>query len=183
LDNLPKVSGCVSGTSSSPIPYLGSVGEIAIDRPGSLLVVDFLSPAIFRVDLLSGDRSILSDANHGDGPNFTLPTGIAVDRDGTLIVTNAGLETGKGAAVMAVDPVTGDRKIISDEQRGSGPSLFNPELGIVGPMGNVALRDFGAVWAVDKATGDRSVLFRPFSDGSWFFLALRRPRSRQSTGT
>jgi len=52
----------------------------------------------------------------GSGPGFVSPRGIAVEADGSLVVVDFGLE-----AVVRVDPVSGDRTIISDASIGSGP--------------------------------------------------------------
>jgi glucose/arabinose dehydrogenase len=68
------------------------------------------------VDQVSGDRTIISGAGIGSGPAFVRPRGIAVEADGSLVVTDPDL-----VAVVRVDPVTGDRTIISDANTGSGP--------------------------------------------------------------
>jgi len=52
----------------------------------------------------------------GSGPGFISPRGIAIEADGSLVVVDIGLE-----AAVRVDPVSGDRTIISDAVIGSGP--------------------------------------------------------------
>ena len=52
----------------------------------------------------------------GSGPGFVTPLGIAVEADGSLVVVDTSLE-----AVVRVDPVSGDRTILSDASIGSGP--------------------------------------------------------------
>jgi hypothetical protein len=46
----------------------------------------------------------------GSGPGFVSPFGIAAEADSTLVVADFGLE-----AVVRVDPINGDRTIISDD--------------------------------------------------------------------
>jgi hypothetical protein len=74
------------------------------------VVTDFILEAVVRVDPVSGDRTILSDASIGSGPGFVAPRGIAVGADGNLVVIDSGLE-----AMVRVDPVSGDRTIIGME--------------------------------------------------------------------
>jgi len=97
-------------------PDFESPFSIAVEADGSLVVVDFDLEAVLRVDPVSGDRTIISDASTGSGPGFESPLGIAVEADGSLVVVDSDLE-----AVVRVDPVSGDRTIISDASTGSGP--------------------------------------------------------------
>ena len=46
---------------------------------------------------------------------------LAVEADGSLVVADAGLD-----AVVRVDPVTGDRTIVSDAATGSGSAFVSP---------------------------------------------------------
>jgi len=64
----------------------------------------------------------------GSGPGFEQPVAIAVEADGSLVVADFTLE-----AVVRVDPVSGDRTILSDASTGSGP-------GFGSPVGLLALR-------------------------------------------
>ena len=54
--------------------------------------------------------------NNYSGPGFVRPIDIAIEADGSLVVTDFDLE-----AVLRVDQVSGDRTIISDANTGSGP--------------------------------------------------------------
>ena len=102
-------------------PDLSSPGGIAIEADGNLVVIDNNLVAVFRVDPISGDRTILSDASTGSGPVFGSPIGIAIEADGSLVVTDFDLD-----AVFRVDPVSGDRTILSDASNGSGPNFGFP---------------------------------------------------------
>ncbi len=80
---------------------------IAVEADGSLVVVDTGLDAVVRVDQVSGDRTIISDASIGSGPGFVTPRGIAVEADDSLVVVDYGLE-----AVVRVDQRSGDRTIL-----------------------------------------------------------------------
>jgi len=67
-------------------------------------VQDFAAWAVIRVDPVTGDRTVVSDASTGDGIGFIEAFGIAVEADASLVVMDNLLW-----AVIRVDPVTGDR--------------------------------------------------------------------------
>lgn len=77
--------------------------------------------AVVRVDPVTGDRTIVSDAGTGAGPFFGFLAGIAVEADGDLVVTDQTLQ-----AVLRVDPITGDRTIVSGAGTGAGPAYASP---------------------------------------------------------
>ncbi len=82
---------------------------IAVEASGDLVVTDNALDAVLRVDPVTGDRTIVSDAGTGAGPAFGFPRAIAVEASGDLVVTDPALD-----AVVRVDPVTGDRVIVSE---------------------------------------------------------------------
>jgi hypothetical protein len=93
-------------------PPLEFPEAIAVEADGSLVVVD--GPAVVRVNPVTGDRTAVSrfdretNMNIGNGPLLVSLEDIAVEADGSLIVVDTAL-----AAVVRVDPLTGDRTIIS----------------------------------------------------------------------
>ncbi len=96
---------------------------------------------MFRVDPVTGDRTIVSDAATGTGTAFVFPTAVAVEADGSLVVVDGGLD-----AVFRVDTVTGDRTIVSDAATGTGT-------GFVAPLG-VAVEADGSLVVVDNPSCD-----------------------------
>ena len=58
--------------------------------------------------LVSGCVDLACSSSRGTGPTFANAFGIARDRDGTLLVADGTLE-----AMLRVDPVTGDRTLVS----------------------------------------------------------------------
>ena len=89
---------------------------------GSVLVLDVEMKAINRVNPVTGAVGTVSQCADqssctvGTGPAFSFPLGIAVGPDGAIFVTDGALY-----AVMRVDPVTGNRAIVSSPSVGSGP--------------------------------------------------------------
>jgi hypothetical protein len=60
----------------------------------------------------------LREEAQGSGPAFRNPWGIAVEANGNLVVVDLGL-----AAVVRVNPVSGDRTIVSDANTGQWTDL------------------------------------------------------------
>ena len=137
---------------------------IAVEADGSLVVVDSGLDAVVRVDPTTGDRTIISmiidpddpdDMGMGMGPVWELPRGIAVEENGSLVVVDSVLDT-----VVRVDPETGDRTIISDNEMGIVPAFVNPSGIAVEENGSLVVVDYGldAVVRVHPETGDRTII-------------------------
>ena len=96
--------------------------------PYRALVLDIGLDALVAVDLATGDRTVISDAQTGAGPDFGEPLAVAIEIDPTL-----GLPTGRALvldtgldALVGVNLTTGDRVVIADETTGTGPLLDDP---------------------------------------------------------
>jgi streptogramin lyase len=107
----------LAGLLSIPTVAQSSIGSgpafvtpwaIAVEATSTLVVVDSGLHTVARVDPVSGDRTVVSDAMNGSGPALSFPAAIAVEASGSLVVSDAGLK-----AVMRVNPVTGDRTVVS----------------------------------------------------------------------
>ena len=87
----------------------------------------------------------------GSGPGFLAPRGIAVEADGTLVVVDSSLD-----AVVRVDPLSGDRTIISDDSIGGGPGFISPRGIAVETDGTLVVTDQGleVVVRVDPGSGE-----------------------------
>ena len=156
---------------SLPIPLFGqeTLGNgpffnppttgLAVEADGNLIVID---ARILRIDPVTGDRMIVSDYTTG---GHWYPFDLAIEADGSLVVVNPyqryyGPIVGISAAVLRVDPVTGDRMIVSDDNTGSGPDFSNP-LGLaIEADGSLVVIDAGrdAVLRVDPISGNRSIV-------------------------
>jgi len=120
-----------------------------------LLVIDSFEDVLVRVDLSSGQRSLIS----GTGTGYIAPTGLTVDAaNNRALLVDAGLD-----ALLAVDLATGNRIVLSDDSEGIGTGQ-----GMVGP-GDVAYdapnnrafvadQQLDAVLAIDLNNGNRTIV-------------------------
>ena len=161
---------------------------IAIEASGQGLVVDNFPGVVVRVDPATGNRTVVSgcivttspcptaspDNLIGSGPEFVNPQAIAIEASGQGLVVDAAFR----AAVVRVDPVTGNRTVVSgctispdgpcpdgppptpDNLVGSGPEFVNPVAIAIEASGQGLVVDnsLGAVVRVDPATGNRTVV-------------------------
>jgi sugar lactone lactonase YvrE len=86
--------------------------DMIVDRDNSLVVVDHLSNMVFRVDAETGHRTEIAGPSRGQGPDLTYMTTIALGPTGDLW-TLINTQTDNGAALVRIDPVSGDRQIVS----------------------------------------------------------------------
>jgi len=104
--------------------------NLAIETTLNLLVVDYQLNKLFRVESATGKRMMLSDfsdSTHGPVADNTAGngvSGIAIEKSGTILATARGAGTDFRDAILRVDPVTGQRIIVSD--------LGNPTQGVLG---------------------------------------------------
>lgn len=144
-------------------PTLDAIGGILVEPSGSLVLTDRNDGVLVRVDPATGDRTMLSDGSNGGrgtGPAFSGPSDLARRADGTLIVSDRFFL--KAGAVFAVDPVTGDRTILSSPVLGAGVAFNGPWSLALGDDGSIYTggTDPGApgILRVDPSTGARSTL-------------------------
>lgn len=100
--------------------------NITVDAAGNILVsdsnVNSSAPGtIFRIDPITGERSIVASGSVGSGRNLELPVGLTVDSFGNIVV----LDFAPGILLL-IDPLTGDRSVLSSSQHGSGLTLSAP---------------------------------------------------------
>ncbi|PON19419.1 hypothetical protein C2W62_02910 [Candidatus Entotheonella serta] len=141
-----------------------------VEVEGRLLVLDIVHDAVIEVDVTTGNRTIVSgctsvqqitctDELIGAGAPFTKPTDMTVHPNSRLIVTDT-----FPSAVIEVDPLSGDRTIISGGQvdRGNGPRFRSgddgPRAVAVESDGNLVVVDRSRVIRFDPGTGHRSVV-------------------------
>jgi hypothetical protein len=83
--------------------------------------------ALFRVDAISGNRSLVSDfGNAAQGPLGRDPLGLALEAGGTVLVADASAPTVRGA-LFRVDAISGNRSLVSDfGNAAQGPVGLDP---------------------------------------------------------
>ena len=151
----------------------------AFERGGTLLVSERFGPsessddgALVRVDPTSGRQRTVGSrgiARRVGGPNLlNSPRGVALARDGSAVVVNAGSENFTRLHVVRVDPRTGRQSLIATNarsRRAGTPALFLEPAGVaVAPGGTIFVVDVaafggsGGVVAVDPATGRQTAV-------------------------
>ncbi len=133
---------------------------LALLEDGRILTSDWQAGTIVAVEPQSGERTYVSGAGRGTGPELVNPDSIALLDADTLIVESAGEQ-----CFYSVSISSGDRAVVSDAATGSGPvplSVFDME---TDQFGEVMLtdRDMPAVFSLDPETGSRY----PLLNGSY----------------
>jgi Ca2+-binding RTX toxin-like protein len=132
-------TGQQTGLSSNAISSQGLFKDpvgIAVTASGSLLVADPGASggrgAVIAVDPANGQQSLVSDNLVSSPGLFANPSGIAVERDGTILVADPDSPapaSGTDGAIIAVDPVTGAQRLVTNNDA-SQADLFGDPLGI-----------------------------------------------------
>lgn len=146
-------------------PFFGPVGLIR-EPSGQLVVSNQEISVLYRVNPVTGDRTILSGPDQGDGPGFLGPIKqLATEANGTLLVVVGAPSAGGNGAIFRVDPITGNRSIISSADVGQGPVLAEPEGIVLDDGGILFVSDSAqaAIFQIDPNTGDRSIISSPFT--------------------
>ncbi|MGH8571268.1 MAG: hypothetical protein ACREX8_01670, partial [Gammaproteobacteria bacterium] len=132
-------------------PNLGPVGffptGLAQESAGTVLVVDVgrgARGALFRVDLESGERTIVSDfRDDSQGRVVRTPVALALEPGGTVLVADEGVGKGPKGALFRVDLGNGRRTVVTD--------FADAQVG--GVPGGVVLEASGTVLVVDRGGG------------------------------
>ena len=127
--------------SALALIFLGVLGALAIQasaasplRPGELVVVDSGAEAVFKVDPRSGSITTLHS-----GPPLGTPVGLAVDRQGRVLIADLQPDASLGnGAIFRLRPGGTPVPIASS-------ALFgNPQDVVVSPSGPLIVADFDA---------------------------------------
>lgn len=136
------------------------------------LILDSSLDALLLVDLISGNRLLVSGDDLGSGIEFVTPqsltvapncSGVLTTENPCALVLDINLK-----AVLAVDLVSGDRAVVSDAERGAGSLLSNPRSIVFNENCGIQLENnpcvivvdlnLEALIAVDLNTGNRVVI-------------------------
>jgi hypothetical protein len=161
--NRTIVSGCFDLSCTSMMGSGDSFSnphDLFIDSSGDALLLDTLLEAVFRVDTTTGDRTIISSLVLGSGPAFVMPRNIASDAFGNILISDSNVSPTVAGTIFRVDPVTGERFVISSASIGSGRDLEVPVGLTIDRHGNIIVLDFapGILLGIDPVTGDRVIL-------------------------
>jgi sugar lactone lactonase YvrE len=160
----------VSG-NNSPVggPDFATPHGIAVEASGTILVADpgafpLYNGGIIRVDPATGVRTTLSrNGAPAGGAPFENPWDVAVAPNGDIYVVD--FHSPSGGDVTRVDPVTGDRTVISrNNSPVGGPSFVWPWGIALDANGDILISDFqafggtGGIIRVDPVTGVRTTV-------------------------
>jgi hypothetical protein len=139
-------------------PIAGPQGIVLDFFNTRVLIADDWGSSIIAADLVSGDRTIISDDTTGTGPEFQRIDGIGLDSANNRVLVTEFFPP----SVIAVDLATGNRTYLSDNTgAGSGPRLVKPGDVKVDPdSGVIYVGDEGlsAIIAIDPQSGDRVIV-------------------------
>ncbi len=148
------------------------IRSIALEDDGHVLLVDGRhSTGILRVDLSTGDRTVLDGGGTGFFVGQFNPVALTVDAaHGRALLAGA---TPGGGAVVAIDLVSGTRTIFSNPAIGFGPT-FQYATGIDADATTawITTSNPTAVLAVDLTTGQRSTVSDAATGGGPAFTTL-----------
>jgi hypothetical protein len=172
-----RVDGATGDRSILSSPLRGSGPDLAAPEGvssgpgGKIVVANVVDRSLLQIDPATGDRTVVSgcvdpacSSQVGSGPAFQGPRFVAFGAAGVILVTDrdAGFN-----AVLQVDPLTGDRSVVSGCEnavcssiRGTGPAL-DTLFGIAVETGgdnDIVVASSYALLRIDPATGDRTVL-------------------------
>ena len=138
------------GIGSGP-PFMG-FGDMVQHSDGMIYMANYRTPQIIRFDPVTGDRAIVSDGERGSGPPLMLPTSVAFDQEGRLLVADAGPDdpdnNGEiGGQVLSIDLATGDRGVVWSSSDSLNP--LSPSGVAVNRHGDIVIISHCALWTLD----------------------------------
>ncbi|HAK94622.1 MAG TPA: hypothetical protein DCM87_06375 [Planctomycetes bacterium] len=145
----------VSGAGIGAGPALAHPGAIALIDQRTLAVACAMpETVILSVELPSGNRTVLADAQHGAGPVAGAVFDLEADPQGGSLV----LSDPAAPAIIGLDPGTGDRFMLLAGAWGNGPKPRRPQgIAAAGSALYVVERAKGDVYRVDIQTADRTL--------------------------
>ena len=126
--NRTVISSATVGTG----PSMNLPVDVALGAGGNLIVnnlVELGSTTLLGVDPASGNRTLISGGGVGTGPGLgDYPGQLGIAANATIYTNQITVSLGQ-TPVLAIDPATGNRTIVSDATHGSGP-LFDPSFAL-----------------------------------------------------
>ena len=129
-------------------------GEILVSSESSLIVID-----------LEDDRAeVVSSTTTGSGLPWRSLRSFDLADDGFVYAAVLGNDA--QAAIIRIDPVDGDRTLVSSNERGQGPALSQPRTVLAARDGSLYVADVlpngdlttARVFRIDPLTGDRTLV-------------------------
>ncbi|MCB0362270.1 MAG: hypothetical protein KDD35_06095, partial [Bdellovibrionales bacterium] len=131
--------------------------SIALNKMETKMIYLDGPAALSSVDLLSGDRNVLSSGSIGSGPSIINASNIALDKELDQVYIVSEFERN----ILKVDLFSSNRSIVSDIAVGSGPTMLMPKDIILYPNGEKAIvldSVTSNLLQVDLNNGNRTLL-------------------------
>jgi len=144
-------------------PELDSPADMAFMSNGDVVVADeglAAGPTIMEVNRDTGARTLISGNGRGSGPALVIPNSVAVEASGDILVTDVSLVTGN-PRLLRINPVTGNRTVLTGTGVGSGPAVNVAAVGIENGVIYVTDVVGDQIMSVDPATGARTLISGP----------------------
>jgi hypothetical protein len=138
--------------------------------PGDIVITAQLGAnnfGLLLIDPTTGDRTIISDNTHGTGTDLSHPFGVSLDSSGNLLVTDQGVsDNNTTEAIVRVDPLTGNRTVVSSNGGVGGGPAFSLAIGAIEVGSEIVVSNQGSLnglnppgffQSVDPATGYRAL--------------------------
>jgi DNA-binding beta-propeller fold protein YncE len=160
-----------AGMTPSAAAFESFTSVVAVDLNGGTA----LRGAVYRIDTVSGTRTLLSDfGDASSGPLGSNPSGIAVEATGSLLVIDPSAgDTDHRGRLFRVDAATGARTVLSDFSNATqGPRGLTPSGLAIEASGKILVVDAsvmpgvaGLIFKIDPQTGARTIISN-FGDAS-----------------
>ena len=134
------VSPDQNGRAGDGAVFFNNPRAVGEEPDGNIIVADFSSGHIVRINRQTGDRQLLSDNNNSDqGPAFSQAAGVAILPNGRIFVSDLVFNN-----VYEIDTVTGARTVVSDESEFQIRQPFGITEGIVNGKRMIVIADTGS---------------------------------------
>ncbi|MCK7598969.1 PQQ-binding-like beta-propeller repeat protein [Microbulbifer sp. CAU 1566] len=118
-----KVLSASSTSAHSNLVFEQNLGLAASVARGAIYISSCQANHLLAVDIESGERSQVSPSLRGAGPTVNRISDVAYDPANNRIITLNKLNQLLPAQLMTIDPVSGDRKVLSGEYVGAGVDI------------------------------------------------------------
>jgi hypothetical protein len=159
---------------------------IALEADGSILIADntnITDDAVIRVDPATGQQTaVSSNAINTGGDLFSQLSGITVEANGQILVSDLDSLSPHPGAIIRVDPTTGQQSVVSSNTVNTGTDLFSEPWGVtLGPSGEIVAVDSdtsltGAVIGIDGAGQQTAISNNTINTGTDLFDNPERAR-------
>jgi hypothetical protein len=150
-------TGAGGSTDGNGIPYETLVDIDVYSANGFALALDRNQKTIFRINLATGARTIISNIDTGAGTNFSSPESLSINSaEDTAYVVDSDLN-----ALIEVNLANGNRTVIADDSTGTGVDLLMPTSVVVNAAESLVYvvdSELDALLSINLANGNRTIV-------------------------